>query len=425
MCVYPHLLIKIIKRMKEENIDLLLRRFLVKLREMGYSEESALRRIYRMRRSIRVYMRENGLEVFNRTIGNEYLESIHETMSLTLFSVHNRDVRALTDFLEKDGFFSTSYKQNELFLEQDELGSVVESFLDEQRRLNKAKFTVENFKRILMYFIDSLKVKGKDSIGQVTLEDATDFIGNAQLGKSGHVNTIRVFFRYLNETAIFPNCFCDFIPSCRVDHGSSRLPSAYTQEEVRIVEKSVDRTSNIGTRNYAMLLLATRLGLRASDIARIEFSNIDWDKNLVRINQYKTKRLVELPLIKDVGEAIIEYLRLRPISISKRIFLSERPPFPEMSSQMVGSNIADILKRSTVDIKAKRHGPHTMRHSLASNLLKKGTSLPIISEILGHSSTRSTRYYLRIDYDSLLTCAIPVPEVPQSFYEQEGGVFYD
>lgn len=174
-----------------------------------------------------------------------------------------------------------------------------------------------------------------------------------------------------------------------------------------------------------MLLLATRLGLRASDIARIEFSNIDWDKNLVRINQYKTKRLVELPLIKDVGEAIIEYLRLRPISISKRIFLSERPPFPEMSSQMVSSNIADILKRSTVDIKAKRHGPHTMRHSLASNLLKKGTSLPIISEILGHSSTRSTRYYLRIDYDSLLTCAIPVPEVPQSFYEQEGGVFYD
>ena len=115
--------------------------------------------------------------------------------------------------------------------------------------------------------------------------------------------------RYLNETAIFPNCFCDFIPSCRVDHGSSRLPSAYTQEEVRIVEKSVDRTSNIGTRNYAMLLLATRLGLRASDIARIEFSNIDWDKNLVRINQYKTKRLVELPLIKDVGEAIIEYLQ--------------------------------------------------------------------------------------------------------------------
>ena len=94
-------------------------------------------------------------------------------------------------------------------------------------------------------------------------------------------------------------------------------------------------------------------------------------------------------------------------------------------SQMVSSNIADILKRSTVDIKAKRHGPHTMRHSLASNLLKKGTSLPIISEILGHSSTRSTRYYLRIDYDSLLTCAIPVPEVPQSFYEQEGGVFYD
>lgn len=410
--------------MKEENIDLLLRRFLIKLREMGYSEESALGRIFRMRRGIRAFMREKGLEMFNREIGIEYLRKIHETMSLDLFCIHNRDVSAVTDFLES-GEFSTWYKSNELFIKQDELGVVVENFLEEQRQLNKAKFTIENHKRILIYFIDSLKVRGKESINQVTLDDATDFIGNAQLARSVHTSTLRMFFRYLDENAIFPNNYCDFIPSYRVDHGSSRLPSAYSQKEVRIIEESVDRNSNIGTRNYAMLLLVTRLGLRASDVARIEFSNIDWDKNLIRINQYKTKKLVELPLLKDVGEAIIDYLRLRPISNSSRIFLTERPPFNEMSSQTVGVNIADILKNSTVNIKAKRHGPHTMRHSLASNLLKKGTSLPIISEILGHSSTRSTSDYLRIDYNSLMTCALPVPEVPQTFYEQEGGVFFD
>ena len=96
-----------------------------------------------------------------------------------------------------------------------------------------------------------------------------------------------------------------------------------------------------------------------------------------------------------------------------------------MKTQTIGIVIADILKGSTVDIRSKRHGPHSMRHSLASNLLKQGVALPVISEVLGHSSTKSTSNYLRIDYTSLLTCALPVPPVSEEFYNQGGGVFYD
>ena len=88
-------------------------------------------------------------------------------------------------------------------------------------------------------------------------------------------------------------------------NSQEKLPSVYTPSEIGIIEKSVDQSSVLGKRNYAMLILATRLGLRASDIAGLQFADLDWDKNLIQLTQYKTKRDIELPLLPDIGEAII------------------------------------------------------------------------------------------------------------------------
>lgn len=411
--------------MKQENIDMLLRRFSEKLREMGYAEDSIQSRIQRFRKGLREFMRSKDSMVFDAEIGKAYLLSIEDKeMTPNYYSVHYRDIKSLTDFLERKEF-KNRYPLNDRTFEADELGCLMLQFIKEQENLNKAKCTVDGFKRILRYFVDYLDSVGVSTIEDVTLDHVVTFIDSSQLGRPAHINTMRVFFRFLNENGIFPNSFCDFIRSFRIDHGSSRLPSAYTEEEVRTIENSVERLSNIGIRNYAMLLLATRLGLRISDIARIKFADIDWDKNMIYVVQYKTKRSVELPLLKDVGEAIIAYAKVRPISDSPFVFLSERPPYPAIKSQTVGVVIADILKASTVDIKSKRHGAHSMRHSLASNLLKQGVTLPVISEVLGHATTQSTSNYLRIDHTSLLTCALPVPSVSEDFYNQGGGVFYD
>lgn len=411
--------------MKQENIDLLLRRFSVKLREMGYAEDGIQARIQRYRKGLRAFMQNKGSLTFDSEMGKAYLSSIEGNfMTPHLYSVHYRDIKALTDFLEKEDF-KARYPLNDRTFEANDIGNIVLQFLKKQEDINKAKQTIDNFKRILSYFVDFLDSKNISSIENVTLDHIVSFIDTAQLGRPSHINTMRVFFKYLSEEEIYPNSICDFIRSYRVDHGSSRLPSAYSEEEVRKIEKSVERRSNIGIRNYAILLLATRLGLRVSDISRIKFSDIDWDKNMIYVVQHKTKRSVELPLLKEVGEAIIDYAKVRPVSNLQFIFLSERPPYPVMKTQTIGIVIADILKGSTVDIRSKRHGPHSMRHSLASNLLKQGVALPVISEVLGHSSTNSTSNYLRIDYTSLLTCALPIPPVSEEFYNQGGGVFYD
>ncbi len=147
-----------------------------------------------------------------------------------------------------------------------------------------------------------------------------------------------------------------------------------------IVENSVSRSSGVGKRNYAMVLLASRLGLRASDIAGLRFSNIDWDRSTITLVMQKTGKAIELPLLADVGNAIIDYLQNgRPRSALQSVFLSGRAPYVAATKSMVCSAINAIICKSGIDVTAKHHGPHSLRHSLASAMLENGTMMPVIS----------------------------------------------
>ena len=106
-----------------------------------------------------------------------------------------------------------------------------------------------------------------------------------------------------------------------------------------------------------MILLASRLGLRASDIMSLKFSDIDWDNDLIKLRIQKTGKTIELPLLADVGNAIIDYLRYgRPASTSQNIFLSSRAPYIAATQSMVCGNINKIIRLSGVNIDKKRHG---------------------------------------------------------------------
>ena len=204
-----------------------------------------------------------------------------------------------------------------------------------------------------------------------------------------------------------------------------KLPSVYNADEIKRIEKTVEQSSAVGKRDYAMLLLTTRLGLRSSDIAGLAFGNLDWQRNLICLIQRKTKKIVELPLLTDVGEAIINYLKYgRPLSELQQVFLTATAPYGSVNRLVINGAISRIIRASGVNINGRKFGPHSMRHTLASQLLRNGTSLPVISEALGHSDTQVTMNYLRIDVNSLMRCALDVPLASINFYEQKGGVFY-
>ncbi len=121
----------------------------------------------------------------------------------------------------------------------------------------------------------------------------------------------------------------------------------------------------------------------------------------------------------------MDYLRNgRPHSTLKHIFLSLHAPYTAATKELVCGTIDRIVRKSGVNLRGRHHGPHALRHSLASAMLEDGTTIPVISETLGHNSTETTMAYLRIDVKSLLKCALPVPSVSSDFYEQKGGIFY-
>ena len=204
-----------------------------------------------------------------------------------------------------------------------------------------------------------------------------------------------------------------------------KLPSTYTQDEVSKILGSVDRSLAIGKRDYAVLMLGARLGMRASDISALELKSILWSTNTISFKQFKTGETVVLPLPAEVGEAIIDYIKYaRPVAESRFVFLYNKYPNASISSNTVSVLVSTAIRKSGIDVGERRHGSHALRHTLAGLLLKNKTSLPVISELLGHTSIQSSMCYLRIDIESLRQCALDVPPVPESFYTQKGGAFY-
>lgn len=186
------------------------------------------------------------------------------------------------------------------------------------------------------------------------------------------------------------------------------LPRAITTEQVRQLLASINRRTAMGRRDYAILLLLARLGLRSSEVAFLDLDDIDW--NLGQLNvRGKRGQCTELPLLPEVGKAIAAYLRRgRPESTNRRLFLRAKAPLSGFhGASGVGSVVRHSLQRAKVN--APTHGAHQFRHGLATEMLRQGASLGEIGEILRHRHPQTTTIYAKVDIDALRTLALPWP----------------
>lgn len=205
-----------------------------------------------------------------------------------------------------------------------------------------------------------------------------------------------------------------------------KLPSYLTVEEEKILEKSICRNSCIGKRNYAMILLSTRLCMRGSDIVNLEFSNINWDDGYITFMQVKTGIPQSLPIQEEVGIALIDYIKnARPLCNTRKLFITARAPIRPMTSSGYTAIVARAISHAGINTELRHHGSHTLRHSTATVMMNEGIPITTISNVLGHTTTENTKYYLNIDIKSLLECSGNVIDVPSDFYEQNGGMFYE
>lgn len=233
------------------------------------------------------------------------------------------------------------------------------------------------------------------------------------------LSSLRNFLKYLQDNLYTVNDFSYLVPKSNYKK-ESHLPTTYEKDEVERLIKAVDCGNPKGKRDVAMILLAARLGLRSSDICGLRFENIHWETNTILLNQQKTKKRIELPLLADVGIAIIDYLKYgRPASDLPYIFIHSNQPYDRLAEPTLHSIVSFYLRRAGINnIDEKKHGPHALRHSLAGFLLEKKTPLPVISEVLGHTNTQSTKTYIRIDMEALGQCALEVPPLDSPYFQE-------
>ena len=371
------------------------------------------------------YMKEKSITMYSPEIGSRYIgEQVSREDMKHEEREKIRSVQVLDDYLNLGYIRKNTQKHVEHVLDGP-VGLEMQKLINHLRDLRRTETTIADYKLYLSCFLKYLTSNHVSNVNEISEHHIIKFISTRENNKVNIVSTLRVLFRYWFDNHVIAEDKEALLRNYKWTR-KERVPSYYTPEEVAKIEKSVDRSGRSGKRTYAMLLLATRLGLRGSDIAGLTYGNINWKESKITLVQYKTKEPIELPLLAEVGNAIIDYLRHgRPESSSNRVFLSSRAPYVEATGPMVSGIINDVISKAGVSIKYRHHGPHSMRHSLASTMLRNGVSFPVISEALGHKYTASTMKYLRIDVESLQKCALPVPLVDERFYLQKGGAFYE
>ncbi len=249
--------------------------------------------------------------------------------------------------------------------------------------------------------IDCARLIAKDVVGFVRRHAYRHSPGRAKL----LVTALRVFLRYLRQRGDITSDLAASVPRVAMWPGST-IPKFLSPDQVRQVLAQCDLNSAIGLRNYAILLLLSRLGFRADEIVRLTLDNIDWENGRLTFRG-KGGHWAQMPLPADVGEAIVRYLqRGRPHSPCRRLFLRHAAPKTGFTNS---GAIATLVRRAIIraGINSQRKGSHLFRHSLATRMVNEGSSLPEIAELLRHQSIETTNLYAKVDFHALRSIALP------------------
>lgn len=219
---------------------------------------------------------------------------------------------------------------------------------------------------------------------------------------------VRSFLRYAGRQGQVDADVLKAVPAVKFSK-YARVPSVWDAADVTRILDAIDRGNPGGKRDYAIITLVTRLGLRSIDVKRLELDDFDWPGNRLWVRQAKTGRRIQLPLLKDVGWAVIDYIRHgRPSTDCRQVFLRHTAPIGPFSDQ---DHLHQILcKHARVAHVAlsdhRRHGMHSLRHTLATRLMEGGTPIEEIADILGHQSVGTTGVYLKTSLGLLRQCAL-------------------
>jgi site-specific recombinase XerD len=387
---------------------------------MGYKE--ATMNYYRANwRLIRTYFEQQGETVFSEATGMRYLNERHhiteklENGTLTQGNSYGlRIIRMMGDY-QAHGTILRRYHNSLRHIHVPAYETLLKAFGTYCESRTYSLVTKKHYTKQASRFLAYVESKQITTTDAIKAETVGDFIKTlmgynyktVELALCG----LRCFFRFLQLEEFHIQDLSCTIPALK-SRKQARIPSVWKREDVLKLLQVIDRGNPTGKRDYAIMMLVTRLGIRTTDIKHLRFENLNWPLNRLEFVQSKTGRAISLPLLKDVGWAIIDYLEHgRPHIPSPFVFLRHLAPIEPFSDEdRLHQMIIKYMRLAHVPIGPTRKvGMHSLRHTLASVLLEQETPLAVISDVLGHIEPDSTGVYLKTGITRLRECALTHP----------------
>ena len=400
---------------------------LAKLEELKYSEGTlnGHRCVYK---HLLEYAAEIPTDAYTEELGSEFLENcssfLHKREEKYASPLKSRGelaataIRKLGEF-QRFGTFSrrpTSMKLEDWAMDDYQL---MLAYDHSRAPIDPLKTSMSSRLKRLRHFYLYLESIGLRSVKYITPEIISAYL-RTEVGYSKttikHLHkSLRQYFRFLFNYQHLTIDYSGYVPRVQAVQNVN-VPMMWTNDEVEKLLASIDLSSPVGRRNYAIFLLIAETGIRASDINALKGSDIDWDKKTIHIDQEKTGDLNVIPLSDRAGWAIIDYVRYaRPKVESPYVFLTCNAPYTSLGPTAAvyalkhQMQIAGIKPNSP----GAKTGIHSLRHSLARKLLDKNVPLEEIADIMGHTEVVSSSPYLKIDVEGLRGCALSLREVAE------------
>ena len=391
-------------------------------------EDSIKKHRTAMKRLLQFAM-ENELSEYSPEVGMAFFEAERQSGSSIITLEYRRAcIRKLNLYLFGDTFWQRSPR--DLFKYQRHIcdGASREcpiqfldgytDFISQLEREGLQPSTIDYYRvsctAILRHF-DSLGITRWEEVNAQALIDMFDKTKN----KHHFINHAKRLFRYLAENTYITENYAEILPRMRK---KKTVPSVYTHEEIEQLLDSIERFTPQGKRDYAIVLLILRTGLRQSDVRELRFENVDFGLSRISIIQYKTGIPLTITIAEDAKEALIDYLANgRERSVSDQMFLNGYGQ--PMTKGAVSHIVSRHIKSAGINPGKRHAGSHALRMTFASQLVEEKMPYEVVKTLLGHASAESTTHYVEFSTEGLRACALDVPMPTSAFLSYLQGGF--
>jgi len=347
---------------------------------------------------------------------SEQYDIDYQSPMVGMQTVLRRPLLILMEFYECGNYFKTHQRGSTTDIPEvfADIYSVCRNFI------NSLQIGIKSKKRklwVVVKFLEYLQNEGKADISHIAVSDVSQYMNSlvnyAPATKKLHAGALREVLDWMHWKKMISFSGREAFPMLKKPPKTD-ITSYYSKEEIKEIIDSIDGSSASGKTKRFIVAMTAFLGIRAGDLINLKFNNIDWSNNRINIIQAKTGTSLTLPLPDEVKFPLLDYLKnARPDSEdNEHVLITAYAPFTRIHhTASIYRYISKCIENSNVKVNGRRMGPHAMRHSLATNLLNENVPISAISNILGHSNTRTTEVYLGVDESNLKELSLEVAHV--------------